>query len=164
MSKMASHEPLGHLQQKLWSKERPGVKLAIWLPTTKSQESTQFRCVQVECDTLLENYWGELQVCFRVHPNRRFEFGVMSSQSPGSSNQDNFETLPWDSWDKKPFKCRCHGQMQKILYGERWWLPPSPGRGESSEFVLPMAYPNTKSAFECELTNLLVGFDARPSS
>jgi hypothetical protein len=35
MSKMASHEPFGHLQPKLWAKEGPGVKLAVWLPTTK---------------------------------------------------------------------------------------------------------------------------------
>jgi hypothetical protein len=46
----------------------------------------------------------------------------------------------------------------------RWWLPPSPGRGEPSEFVLPVACPNTKSDFECDLTNLLVGFDAGPSN
>jgi hypothetical protein len=26
---MASHEPFGHLQHKLWQKERPGVKLAV---------------------------------------------------------------------------------------------------------------------------------------
>jgi len=45
MSKMALHEPFGHLQHKLWSKERLGVKLAIWLPTTKSWESTQPMCV-----------------------------------------------------------------------------------------------------------------------
>jgi hypothetical protein len=44
--------------------------------------------------------------------------------------------------------------MQRILYGGRWWLPPSPGHGESSEFVLPMACPNTKSVSEGELTNL----------
>jgi hypothetical protein len=25
------------------------------------------------------------------------------------------------------------GVKQRILYGGRWWLPPSPGRGESSE-------------------------------
>jgi hypothetical protein len=50
--------------------------------------------------------------------------------------------------------------MQRILDGGRWWLPSSPGRGESSEFVLPVACPNTESDFECELTNLLVGFDA----
>jgi len=29
MSKMALYEPFGHLQHKLWSKEGPGVKLAI---------------------------------------------------------------------------------------------------------------------------------------
>ncbi len=31
---------------------------------------------------------------------------------------------------------------------------PSPGRGESSESVLPVACPNTKSVSEGELTNL----------
>jgi hypothetical protein len=41
MSKMASHWSCGHLQPKLWAKEGPGVKLAIWLPTTKSRESTR---------------------------------------------------------------------------------------------------------------------------
>jgi hypothetical protein len=42
MSKMGSHDPFGHLKHKLWSKERLRVKLAIWLPITKSQES--FKC------------------------------------------------------------------------------------------------------------------------
>jgi hypothetical protein len=31
---------IAHLKHKLWPKEGSGVKLAIWLPTTKSQEST----------------------------------------------------------------------------------------------------------------------------
>jgi len=44
------------------------------------------------------------------------------------------------------------------------WLPPSLGRGESSESVSPVACLNTKSDFECELTNLLVGFDVGPSN
>jgi hypothetical protein len=43
--KIASHEPFGHLQHKLWAKEGSGVKLAVWLPTTKSQESTRSRHV-----------------------------------------------------------------------------------------------------------------------
>jgi hypothetical protein len=55
MFKMASHEPFGHLQHKLWLKEGPRVKLAVWLPTTKNQESTWSRCVQVKCDTRLES-------------------------------------------------------------------------------------------------------------
>jgi len=57
----------------------------------------------------------------------------MNSQNPGSPNQDSFKTPPWESQDKKPFGCGCHGVMQRILYGGRWWLPPNPGRGESCE-------------------------------
>jgi hypothetical protein len=130
---MGSHEPFEHLQHKLWQKEGLGVKLAIWLSTTKSRESTRARCVQVECNTLLESSQGELQFCFKPHPNRRFEQRVMTSQSLESSNQDSFGTPPWESWDKKPFGCGSCGEAQSILYGGRWWLSPSPGRGESSE-------------------------------
>jgi hypothetical protein len=42
----------------------------------------------------------------------------MNSQNPGSPNQDSFGTPPWESWDKKLFGCRCHGETQIILYGE----------------------------------------------
>jgi len=144
MSKMALHESFGHLQHKLWSKEGPGVKLAIWLLTIKSQESTWSRCVQVECNTLLESSLGELQVCFRPRPNRRSGREVVNAQSLGSPNQDIFETPLLESREKVPFKCRCDGVTQKILYGGRWWLPPSSGRGESNESVLPAVCPSTK--------------------
>jgi hypothetical protein len=40
---MGSHHPFGHLKHKLWPKERPGVKLAIWLPTTKSHDPIPLR-------------------------------------------------------------------------------------------------------------------------
>jgi hypothetical protein len=43
---LGSHDPLEHLKHKLWPKEGPGVKLLIWLLTTKSQESPQFPCVR----------------------------------------------------------------------------------------------------------------------
>jgi hypothetical protein len=151
---MASHEPFRHLQHKLWSKERSDVKLTIWFPTIKSRESTRSQCVQIECDTLLESSWGELQVRFRPHPNPRYELGVTSSQRFGSPNRDSFRTLPWESREEKPFGCGCGEATHKILYGGRWWLPPNPGYGESSEFVLPVACPNTKSVSEGELTNL----------
>jgi hypothetical protein len=161
---MASHEPFGHLQHKLWPKERLGVKLPVWLPTTKSRESTRPRCVQVECNTPLESSQGELQVCFRPHPNWRSEQEVTNAQSPRNPNRDSFGTPLWESREKEPFGCRCDGVTQRILYGGRWWLPLSPSRGESSKSVLPVACPNTKSDHECELTNLLVGFDARPNN
>jgi hypothetical protein len=81
----------------------------------------------------LESSQRELQVYYRPHPNRRSRQRVMTLQSDGSLNRDNFGTPPWESWDKKPFKCRCYGEMQRILYGGRWWLPPNPGRGEFCE-------------------------------
>jgi len=35
----------------------------------------------------------------------------------------------------------------RVYYkGGRWWLPPSPGCGESCVSVLPMAHPSTKGA------------------
>jgi len=114
-------------------KEGSGIKLVVWLPTTKSWESTWPWCVQVKCDTSLESSQWELQVCFRPRLNPRSEQRVMNSQSPESPNRDSFRTPPWESRDKKPFECGCREVTQRILYGGRWWLPPSPSSGESYE-------------------------------
>jgi hypothetical protein len=84
---MASHWPFGHLQPKLWAKEGSGVKLAIWLPTTKSRESTFSRPPNWECDTSFERSRRGLQVWFRPRCDQTLQSGVMSSQSPG--------TPPW---------------------------------------------------------------------
>jgi hypothetical protein len=102
----------------------------------------------------LEISQRELQDCFRPHPNRRSEQEVMDAQSPGSANRDNFWIPLWESREKVTFGCRCDGVTQKILYGGRWWLPPSPGRGESNESMLPVPCPNAKGVPECELPNL----------
>jgi hypothetical protein len=133
MSKIGSHEPFGHLQHKLCQKEKPGVKLVVWLLTTKSRESTRTQCVKVECDTSLKSSRRELQVFFRPHCNRRSEQRIMTPQSGESPNRDNFGIPLWESRDKKPFGYRWCGEVQRILYGGRWWLPPSPGRGEFCE-------------------------------
>jgi hypothetical protein len=85
----------------------------------------------------------------------------MDAQSPNSANWDSFGTLPWESREKVPFGCNLGGELHRILYGGRWWLPPSPGRDESSESKLLVACPNIKGVPECELTNLwLVFLDA----
>jgi len=57
----------------------------------------------------------------------------MDAQSLGSPTRDSFGTPPWESQEKDPFGCSPCGELQIILYGGRWWLPPSPGRDESSE-------------------------------
>jgi hypothetical protein len=124
---MDSHEPFGHLQHKLWLKERSGVKLAVWLLITKSQESTRSRCVQVECNTPLESSQWELQVFFKPRPNRRSEREVMNTQSPENPNRDNLGTPLWESRDKEPFECGCGGVMQRILYGGKVVASPESG-------------------------------------
>jgi len=110
----------------------------------------------VECDASLESSQGELQVCFRPHPNWTFEQRVMNSQSPKSPNQDNFRTLPWESRDENLFRCRCRRETHRILYEGRWWLPPVWAVVSFVSLGLPVACPSTKGAIECELTNLLV--------
>jgi hypothetical protein len=82
---------------------------------------------------VLENSQGEIRVCFKPRPNRRSEREVMNAQSPGSPNQDSFGTPLWESQEKVPFGYKCGREMQRIIYGGRWWLPPNPGYGESSE-------------------------------
>jgi len=47
---------------------------------------------------------------------------------------------------KKSFGCGPRGEVQSILWGGRWWLPPNSSRGESCVSVLPVARPNTKGA------------------
>jgi len=131
MSKMASHEPFGHLQPKLWAKEGSGVKLAVWLPTTKSRESTSSWCPILECNMALKSYRKEIQLWFKPHLDWTLQSRDMNSQSSGSPTRNNFGTPTWESREKEPFGCSLGGKLQSILYGGRWWLPPSSGRGES---------------------------------
>jgi len=163
MPKMASHVPFGHLQLKLWAKEGSGVKLAVWLPTTKSRESTSSRRLLKECDMVLESSRGELQLWFRPHSNRRSELGDMSSQRSETPTRDSFGTPPWESREKKSFECSLHQELQRILYGGRWWLPPSPGRGESNESKCPWLVPTPKGVPEYELILLWLVLDADSS-
>jgi hypothetical protein len=76
---------------------------------------------------------GELQDWFRPRPDRRSGREVMMAQSPKSPNRDSFGTPLWESRDKEPLGRGRGGATQIILYRGRWWLPPSPSRGESNE-------------------------------
>ncbi len=100
MSKMVLHNPFGHLKHKLQPKERSGLKLAVWLPTIKSQESTWFSCVQVACNMLLKSSQRGLQLCFKPHPDRRSTHEVIALQGCGSPILGNFR-LPFGSLGTK---------------------------------------------------------------
>ncbi len=64
----------------------------------------------------------------------------------------------WDSWDKKSFRCHSRGEVQNILYGGRWWLPPSLGRGEFCESEVARGLSQHQRCSHLVLTNLFVGF------
>ncbi len=102
----------------------------------------------------LESPQGKVQIWFRPHSNPRSELGNMSVQSPGNSTRDSFETPPWESQEKVPFGCGSCRVTQRILYGGKWWLPPSPGRGESS---------GSKVACACKMSSnqLMIGFGCK---
>jgi len=77
MPKMASHVPFGHLQLKLWAKEGSGVKLAVWLPTTKSRESTS-----------PDVYWRSATWCWKAL-EESYNFGLDLTPIGGRS---------WETW------------------------------------------------------------------
>jgi hypothetical protein len=163
---MASHWPFGHLLPKLWAKEGPGVKLAVWLPTTKSQESTSSRPPNWECDMALERSRQGLQLWFRPRCDQTLQLGVTSVQSPGTPTgtvSGQFRDSNLGVLGKESFGCSPRNVVHRILYGGRWWLPPSPGRGVSCGPKCPWLVPTPKGVPECELTTWVVCFDADSS-
>ncbi len=117
MSKMGLHDSFGHLKHKLWPKERSGVKLAVWLPTTKSWESTWFTCVQVACDILLESS-TKATTLFQTSSQSKVCLQSYGPQNRESRNFGNFETPTWESREKRSFGYGPHGEVQNILWGE----------------------------------------------
>ncbi len=83
MSEMGSHDPFRFFKHELWPKERPRVQLPIWLPTIKSRELPWFPCVQVACHILLESSWRGLQLCFKLHLDRRSKKKLWASKFVG---------------------------------------------------------------------------------
>jgi len=149
---MASHWQLGNLQLKLWAKEGPGVKLPIWLPTTKSRESTSSRRPIWVCNMALERSRRGLQLWFRPQRDPTLQSGVMAVQSFGSpvgtisgfhfgspGNLCHSDVASATSW-------------REYYMGGRWWLPPSLGRGESCVSKCPWQVPTPKGVPNAKLT------------
>ncbi len=110
----------------------------------------------------LESSRREIQDYFIPHPNQRFEKEVMDAQSPKSPTRDSFGTPLWESREKVPFGCTSRRELQRILYGGRWCLPLSPGRGESSESKVARGQSQYQKGAERVLTNLWLVLDAGP--
>jgi len=163
---MASHWSFGHLQPKLWAKEGPGVKLAVWLPTTKSRESTSSRPSNWECNMALERSRRRLQLWFRPHHDHTLQSGGMSAQSPETPT----ETISWQFWDSNlgvPGK-KSHLDVALAERCREYYM----GEGGGFPWVRAMVslvcesargltqHPTPKGVPECELTLLWLVWDA----
>jgi hypothetical protein len=69
------------------------------------------------------------------------------------SSRDNFGTLFRESQEFVPFGCSFRDELQRLLYGGRWWLPPSPGRGESCVSKCLWLVPTHKGVSNAKLTS-----------
>jgi hypothetical protein len=157
MSKMASHEPFGHLQHKLWSKEGPGIKLAVWLPTTKSRNRPNpSMCKWSAIDhwkALKENYtfaldlvpikaWGEKLWTPKI---LGVQTGIISGLHFGSPRK------------------KCHSDASAAVRRREYYIGEGGGFPRVRAMVsqvspgLPVACLSTKGVPECKPTNLLVG-------
>jgi hypothetical protein len=97
----------------------------------------------------LESSQREIQLLLRACPDPSLGRGAMAVQNPGTPTWDSFGTPTWESREKEPFGCSLCSETQRILYGGRWWLPLSPGRGESSSSSCPWLVPTPKGVPEC---------------
>jgi len=159
---MPSHWAFGHLSPKLWAKEGPGVKLAIWLPTTKSRESTSSRSPNWECDTPLKRSRRGLQVRFRPRCDPILQSGVMSSQKSRDSTWDDFGTTSGFHFESPENLCHLDVAptgRRRVYYREYGGgILPNPSRGVSCGPKCPWLVPTPKGVPECELTTRVVCF------
>ncbi len=155
--KMGSHDPFEHLKHKLWPKKRLGVKLAVWLQITKSQESTRFPREHVACDIVSKKSWWRLQLSLNLISIRGLHTKLWGPKVP------RIPTLGISGLPFGNFETKCHldvGLVERhknTIRGGRWWLPPSLGHGESceSEFGCGLSYHQKCSTYA--ITNLLFG-------
>jgi hypothetical protein len=128
---MGSHDPFEYLKHKLWPKEGLGVKLAIWLLTTKNGELPWFNCMQVACHILLKKSWGQIQLCFTPHFNWRSIQNVMGFQSRKGPNFESFKTphlgVPRqnDIWAMAPWLGIENTIRRKVVASPKsglWWV------------------------------------------
>jgi hypothetical protein len=156
---MALHEPFGHLQHKLWQKEGPGVKLAIWLPTTKSWELTRPQCV---CRWGTTHCWKTLKESYKfasdLIPIGGLSEELWARKVLGVQTKTVSRLLLGTPGTKSHLDVGVADKRRGYYMGEGGVFPQiwavvslvSPGS--------PVACPSTKGVVESELTNLLIGW------
>jgi hypothetical protein len=119
MSKMASHEPFGHLQNKLWAKERPGVKTANLRENDSRPLKVGNRPDLLGCRPRATYHWKALDKGYNFALDR-IAIGVLQKKLcafkvPGVLD-GGISGLPHGNPRReKPFGCRPRGELLSIL-------------------------------------------------
>jgi hypothetical protein len=94
---MGSHDSFEFLKHKLWPKERPGIKLAIWLLITKiALIPLREGGMPHTIGKILTRATTFLKLDF----DQRSKEEIIGLQSRRSPNFGDFETSTWESQDK----------------------------------------------------------------
>ncbi len=156
---MGSHDPFGHLQHKLWYKKKgQESKLQFDSRPQKVRNQPDFHA----CRWHATCRWKALNESCNFASNL-IPIGVLSTKlqphKVAKVPTDAILRLPFGSPEtKKPFECGPHREVHSILYGGRWWLPPSPGRSESCESEVAHGLSQHQRCSNIVLSNLwLVG-------
>jgi hypothetical protein len=127
-------------------KKGSGIKLTIWLPTTKCLELTQFPNMQAMYNIPLESSWPGIQLCFRPHCNQRSTREVMRPKVAGVWAM-GISGLPLGNPMTK-----CHMDVAPVERCREYYKGEGGGFPQVRVVVslvsprLPVARPNTKSA------------------
>jgi hypothetical protein len=154
---MALHEPFRHLQHKLWQKEGLGVKMAVWLPTIKSRESTLPRCVQVECDTRWKALKESYKFAWDLIPIEGLNKELWARKVPGVQTKTILRLFLGNPWTKSHSDVGVVDKRREYYMGEGGGFPRVRAMVSHVSLGLPMAHPSTKGVPKSELTNMWVG-------
>jgi hypothetical protein len=120
------------------------------------------------CRRSVTHHWKDLEESYKfasdLIPIRSLSWELWGPKVPGVQSMTVSRLLLGSPGSKSHSDVGAAEQYREYYMREGGGLPLSPGRGESSESMLHVACPNTKNDFECELTNLLIGFDVGPSN
>jgi hypothetical protein len=161
MSKMASHEPFGHMQPKLLAKEGSGIKVTVWLLTTKSQELTSSQHSILECDMVLESSWRELQLWFRPRLDRTLQSGDMSFQKFRDSNPRQFRDSNLEVLGKRTIRIWLPRSNAKNTTRGKVVASPEFGPWWVKCVKVPMVCPHTQGCSQMLTNPFVVGFGCK---
>jgi len=147
---MSSRCSLEHLKYKLWPKEGPGVKLPVWLPTTKSWESTRFTWLQGGVPHTIGKHSTRattlLQTALRSEVYSQSYGAPKSRESHLGRFRDSHLVVPREKSHLDVASMANHKVYYKGEGGKVVVSPKSGPWGESCVSVLPVARPSTKGA------------------